>query len=468
MIYFISLGFGASLTFLILLWKRTCFHNVAEGSIGLVNELLGEADDDVLIKQIQSSTNKLLIDLFKMFLLIVVAIAIGSIPVVVYCVAISKSISELDLSSLYSIISISIGASLPFIIPFNKKSNNGYSELSKLLHRMMLDNYNVAKKLFSIESKSITKKGLKTRNDFVVISGLARAGTTSLMSDLSDLDGFVSLSYANMPLLTAPNLWRKVYKPKHEKLKERSHKDGIMIGYNSTEALEEYFFKMMADDDYIHENYVSEYELGEEEYYNYLKYQRNIKNDDSKLYLAKNNNFLIRYNSLRQYNDDFLLFILFRDPLTHAASLMEKHKDYIKLQKEDDFVLEYMDWLGHHEFGLHQKQFLFNDSTLIEGEKDKIDYWLKIWINYYSHAIRINHKNTIFVDYANYCSNPTQIVSSIVNKAGLNVNLSELQPFNNRRKSNTEYSKDLLNRAENLYQELRTKVNPDYFSNTQI
>ena len=42
-----------------------------------------------------------------------------------------------------------------------------------------------------------------------------------------------------MPFLMSPKTWRKFYKPKEGKLKERSHKDGIMIGYNSNEALEE-------------------------------------------------------------------------------------------------------------------------------------------------------------------------------------------------------------------------------------
>lgn len=459
MIYYLVLTVGAFLTFSVLFWKRLVFHKVAEGSIGLVNELLGEsADEDLLIKQIQASTNILLLDLLKMLLVVILAFVLGSLPIIIFIFTNGINFSEIDLSSFYSILAISIGASLPFFLPFSKKSIDGYSELSKLLHRMILDSYNVAMKLFNVESRKLTRSGAKTRTDFVIVSGLARAGTTSLMTDLSKISDFVSLSYANMPFLTSPNLWRKIYKPKQAALKERSHKDGIMIGYNSTEALEEYFFKMLANDSFINEEYLTEYEISKEDYEHYLTYQRNIKNDNKKIYLAKNNNFLLRYRSLRELNNDFLLFILFRDPLTHAASLMEKHRDYIKLQKDDNFVIEYMDWLGHHEFGLHQKQFVFNGSTeIVQGDRDNLDYWLQIWINYYSNTIKIDHPNTIFIDYQEYCSNPSEIISMVLERAGVKANIIDLKPFKNNRKSELICSKELLNKAQNLYSQLQKK-----------
>ena len=83
------------------------------------------------------------------------------------------------------------------------------------------------------------------------MTGLARAGTTSLMNHLATIETFKSLSYANMPLLLAPNTWAKFYKPKNQELKVRSHNDGIKIGLESNEALEEYFFKAISDDSFI-------------------------------------------------------------------------------------------------------------------------------------------------------------------------------------------------------------------------
>jgi len=189
--------------------------------------------------------------------------------------------------------------------------------------------------------------------------GLARAGTTSLMLNLSKIEQFASLSYANMPMLTAPNLWHKIYHPKSKKLKERSHQDGILIGLESKEALEEYFFKMQSKDAFVKDDFLLRHDITKEEYKAYIDYQSIVKNDNEKVYLAKNNNFILRYESIRLHNSQFVLLLLFRDPLSHAASLLDKHIYYSKTQQEDPFVLEYMNWLGHHEFGNNQKTFAF-------------------------------------------------------------------------------------------------------------
>jgi len=460
--YNLTLVIASFVIFWILLRKRIVFQKVAEGSIGLVNELLGDTgvDDDDLIKKIQGSTNKLLLDLLYMFILIIVSLLFGALPVYLFFLLDIIPYNGLHLSSFYSILALSIGATIPFVIPSNNKKSESYSELSKLLHRMILDNYNVAKKLFQIESKRISKKGIVIKPEFVIITGLARAGTTSLMTELSKLPEFVSLNYANMPFLTSPNFWQKIYKPKKDKLRERSHKDGIMMGFNSTEALEEYFFKMLANDEFIHEDYLKEYKLSSDDLENYLIYQRNIRGDNDKYYLAKNNNFLLRYKSLRSYNDQFIVFILYREPLSHAASLMEKHREYIKLQTEDPFVLEYMNWLGHHEFGLNQKQFLFNESDKIQdGDRNTLDYWLMIWINYYSFALEIEHPNTVFINYEDYCTKPKQVISVVLNKIGLSASLPEFSAFINNRKPDSDYSDNLLNNATDIYRKLKEKDN---------
>ena len=330
MIYYAILLISFFIIFLFIRLNRVAFQKLAKSSLELVNGLMAETDEDEKIKHVQQKTNGLVAALFKMFLVIIIAFAVGSIPIIIYALVTETNYQDLDFSSFYAILFLSLGATIPFIIPSGKKKTSDYSELSQLLHRMALDNYNISNRLFKRERKKIRKKGFSKKPDFVIVSGLARAGTTSLMNDLSEVDGFVSLNYANMPFLMAPNTWRKFYKPKTEKLKERSHKDGIMIGYNSNEALEEYFFKVKADDAFIKADHLTEYSISEETYNDYLDYQNIIKPDDKKTYLAKNNNFILRYNSMRDFNGEFIMVLMFRDPLTHAASLMEKHIEYQK------------------------------------------------------------------------------------------------------------------------------------------
>ncbi len=458
MIYYSVLVISFFIIGLIIRLNRFVFHALAENSLALVNELIANIDEDLKIERVQKYTNKLAVSLIKMLLYILFAFAVGSIPIVLFCLITGTPYQNIVFSSFYSILFISIGATIPFLIPFPGQKKSSYSELSQLLHRMALDNYNISNKLFKRETKKIKRKNLEKRNDFVIVSGLARAGTTSLMNDLAKIDHFVSLSYANMPFLMCPNIWAKFYKPKNTEVKERSHKDGIMIGLNSNEALEEYFFKVKADDSYISENKLSEYKISAEDYSDYLDYQSIIKLNNDKIYLAKNNNFMLRYESVRELNDDFLMVILYRDPLTHAASLMEKHRSYKQLQQDDPFVLEYMNWLGHHEFGLNQKPFIFSTSTYtFDDEKDTLDFWLKTWINYYSYALTINHPKTLFINYDAYCKNPGETVSTILEKVGIQADLPDYKPFHNTRNSGDSTTGELVEKALAVYKQLAEK-----------
>ena len=75
--------------------------------------------------------------------------------------------------------------------------------------------------------------------------------------------------------------------------------------------------------------------------------------------------------------------------LVLKISDVEMHNNFSIDQEKDPFILEYMNWLCHHEFGLNQKYFNLDKSTL-DGEKSTLNYWLKIWINFY-------HRISLFV-----------------------------------------------------------------------
>lgn len=459
MILYYSVLFTAFfLLALVIRINRFVFYDLAENSVSLVNYLISDIEEDIKINKVQKTTNKLVVSLFKMSLVFILSIAIGGIPVIIYALLTQTEFQNLDFTSFFPILIISSGATLAFIIPIGKKSESPYSELSQLLHKLALDNYYISNKLFKQETKKIKRKNLLRGEKFVIVSGLARAGTTSLMNDLANIDDFVSLGYANMPFLLCPNIWAKFYNPKNKQLKERSHKDGIMIGLNSNEALEEYFFKVKANDAYIKDHHLSEYEISPDDYNDYLDYQSIIKPDNKKIYLAKNNNFILRYKSVRDYNDNFIMVILYRDPLSHAGSLMEKHRDYTSLQSEDPFVLEYMNWLGHHEFGKNQKPFVFRNSDYIpDHEKETLDYWLERWINFYSHVLTIDHPNTILINYNTYCNEPGKTIEAILKKTGIATDVPNIQPFKNRRKLNAEFSRDVYEASMEVYNKLNNR-----------
>ncbi len=456
-IYAVAVAIGFFLLAYSIRIFRAPFYSIALKSVGVVDALLLKIDEDEKVQLVQKRNNQLIVALLKVIGVIFLSIAIGSIPIILFLLFTGKGQESIEFSSTASIIALTVGSSIGFFVPLKKKQKSeGYSELSQLLHRMALNHYALSYRLYKMEAKKLPKRGVNPKNQYLIISGLARAGTTSLMNKLVENSAFASLSYANMPFLTAPNYWSRIYKPKDKSKKERSHKDGIMIGLDSFEALEEYFFKVIANDSYISEESVNVYELTDSEKSDYLNYQAVVRSSDDKIYLAKNNNFLLRYQSLRATNKEFIAVFMFREPLTHAASLLEKHKEFSASQKEDPFFLEYMNWLGHHEFGLNQKHFQFDEKDSIKT-KDKLslDYWLEVWINYYSYLLTIDRKGALFIDYNAYCENPKTILAKIFQSIGVNDELQLSPRFINNRKVDLPYTDELLQKANEIHSQLK-------------
>jgi len=447
MLFFFLLTASAFAGMWLLRFFRGNFYRLAENTLATLDVMLSSADDDEKLELMQRYTGKMVVYLLLVVLLLAVAVLIIISP---YHIP--------DLSSLPAwaeVLAISLGASLPFFVPL-PKSASGYSEPAKLLHRLVLNNYALQLKLFKRELKKVQGKAKDER--FIIVSGLARAGTTSLMNVLAENQQLKSLHYGQMPFLLSPNTWSRIYKPKGKKELERSHKDGIKISLRSNEALEEHFFKAITGDRFIGDETITQHQVSSEEYAHYLNYQKLVAKDTSSIYLAKNNNFILRYRAFRKFNDKFCFIILFRHPLYHAASLLEKHKQYIQLQSEDPFVLEYMDWLGHHEFGQNHKWFSLDGSQPPQESKDSLDYWLQVWINYYQYAQNIEHTNSIFIDYQDFCERPKQTLEVVQQRFPELSSQATVSSFSNPRKVELAHDQKLLQTALKIYENLQAKV----------
>ena len=219
--------------------------------------------------------------------------------------------------------------------------------------------------------------------------------------------------------LLSTNLWRKIYNPKNNILKRRAHNDEIKFGFNSIEAFEEFYFKVFLDNQFIARQSLLEHHINDKVYQDYLCYQSLIKSKkENPTYLSKNNNLILRYNSLRKHNQQFKIIVLFRHPLEHSASLLNQHKHFCKLQTNDPFILEYMNWLGHHEFGLNHKYFKFQSNRYPSTHNPSTaNYWLEIWIGYYTKILTmLEDKNLVVVNYSDLCTQPSQVLSMLKSK----------------------------------------------------
>ena len=428
--------------------NRNNFYSLALASVGLLDDILKTEDDDEKLIRVQRKTKELIVLLIKVFILIFVCITIFLIWIFFFELILSIDLNKNN----PSIIAFSVGASIPFLLPI--KNSSSYSEVSQLFHKLTLDNPNLGLRLLQREIKKYSSKSEK-KEKFLIVSGLARSGTTSMMNALSKNQIFDSLSYSNMPFLLSPKTWGKVYRPSGKKRKERRHGDGIFVNENSNEALEEYFFKSILKDSFITSSSLVKHALSEESYELYLRYQGLISASPKRYYLAKNNNMLLRYESLRNFNKNFIFLLLFRDPLSHAFSLYQMHNNFSSEQEKDPFIIEYMNWLVHHEFGLNHKYFDLDKSKL-DGDKSTLNYWLKIWINFYRYAEKIKDANTYFICYETYCEKPNFILSKILKKFN-NPLATESKPYLQRKQVKEKYSAKILNEAMIIYNKLKNK-----------
>ena len=310
-----------------------------------------------------------------------------------------------------------------------------YSNIQKFLHDFVLSKKIINRSLFELE-KIIYLKNKDVKNQsHVFITGLPRSGTTSLLNFLFLSDEYASLTYNDMPFILSPN-FSKLFHKKNIKKKERLHGDGINFDNNSPEALDEVFFNN--DEEFI-----------ENELLNYLQLILLSKNKFK--YLSKNNLNFKRIDLIKSILPNSIFLIPIRDPLQHANSLLTQHLNFSQLQKKDDFIRRYMNYLGHNEFGLNHKPW--NDPINYQ-DCNKIDYWLEQWFLFYKNIFNKFQSNTncYFVIYeeltkVNYIKT---LLKKINFKKFENIDLNYFKN-SNKKELNIDFSNNFYENAKNVY-----------------
>lgn len=316
-----------------------------------------------------------------------------------------------------------------------------YSRLQKIFHDIVLHKKFINKSLFEIEKIIHLKKKDISNESHIFITGLPRSGTTSLLNFLFKTCEYVSLTYQNMPFVLSP-FFSKIFNKKKFQKKERLHGDGITINLKSPEALDEIFF-------------CNNEEFIKRELTNYI--QLILDCEKKEKYLSKNNLNYKRINLIKSILPNSIFLIPIREPLQHAYSLLKQHLNFIKLQKNDDFVRRYMNYLGHNEFGLNHKPW--NDPINFT-DLNNINYWLEQWYLFYQNIYNNykSHKNCYFIIYENLIN---QDYLKVLTKK---INLKQVENLNfnyfknsNQKDINVKYEKSIYLKSKDLYKNFENK-----------
>ena len=342
------------------------------------------------------------------------------------------------------------------------KDSEAYSASSKILHQISLGTPFVGEALFDLEKSLYTSKSQEVSADkHVFVCGLARAGTTVLMRRLYESEQFCSLTYRDMPFVLAPNLWRRLSKHswKSKETQERVHGDGLMVNYDSPEALEEVFWKTQCGSDYIKSDCLVPMSADEEVLQDFRTYISLVMREcPDKRYLSKNNNNILRLRSIIEAFPNATILIPFRQPEQQAYSLLRQHQRFTRLHSTDHFARKYMNWLVHHEFGADHRPFRFEQGEPQTGDPAKLEYWLNAWVNTYTNILDHLPSQALLVCYETLCSEREIVWKSLAERINVVPGKGGLTFSGAFHEINHSLPTDLLEHANKLYSHLCEKA----------
>ncbi|MBF0370653.1 MAG: sulfotransferase [Magnetococcales bacterium] len=229
----------------------------------------------------------------------------------------------------------------------------------------------------------------------IFITGLARSGTTILLSILSSIPGVATHRYRDFPFLMTPYFWNRLQNlfSREEQPVERPHQDRIRITRESPDAFEEplwhHFFPHLHDPGKNHLLDASQESPEFERFFvDHLKKIVLIRGGQR--YLSKGNYNLTRIAYLAKLFPDARFLVPVRDPVSHVHSLVRQHCLFEGYAQSDPRVPHYLEAAGHFEFGpqrvpIHLSRSRTNDILGAWQGGDDYRGYAMLWADLYGY-----------------------------------------------------------------------------------
>lgn len=320
-----------------------------------------------------------------------------------------------------------------------------YNFFQKILHDLVFKLQIINTSLYELEKFLYLKKSVNYKNNIhVFISGMPRSGTTSLLNFIYSSNIFGSLKYENMPFLLSPNLLKIFNKNSFIKKRERLHSDGIYYDISSPESFDEVFF----------ENFKGKFDI---EFINYVNLI--LLSEKKSRYISKNNLSYKRIESISANLPNSIFLIPIRHPYQTANSLLNQHINFSRMQKKNDFILRYMNYLGHNEFGLNHK--FWNKPKQFQ-DVNSVNYWVEQWFLFYKDIFTKFKfkKNCYFIIYENL--EKKEYIDRLCNTLNITNNDETIFFKNNNKNINYVFDENISKLSLNLYKEIKNtnSLNP--------
>ncbi|MHB9112595.1 MAG: sulfotransferase [Thermoleophilia bacterium] len=340
-------------------------------------------------------------------------------------------VMDITLSPMFIlIVSVVFVAALLFSYKKGASGTSSYSALDRLLHRLAFNTSVAQIAVGDFENRIYAKELAKCRVDRpVFITALPRAGTTLLLECFARLPEFASHRYRDMPFVLTPCLWSRFSTRfrQDSELRERAHGDGMLVNVDSPEALEELLWKTFWRQHYQSDRITpwridEENDEFEEFFRNHMRkimLVRRGQDAPQARYVSKNNLNISRIQTLRMLFPDSLIIVPFREPVDHAASLLEQHQNFLRVHEEDAFAAKYMRAIGHFDFGQNLRPVDFDGwlDKRMTKDAENLAFWLEYWVAGYRHLLAEKVDGMYFVGFQSFCDNPEQGLRTLAETA---------------------------------------------------
>ncbi|MEM9736163.1 MAG: sulfotransferase, partial [Pseudomonadota bacterium] len=267
--------------------------------------------------------------------------------------------------------------------------SRAYSAADRTIHKIATGQPDLQRSLARLEERLWRRElaGIEPGPP-IFITSLPRAGTTLLLEVLAAHPDLTSHTYRHMPFLMCPLLWDRLSRGfrQREAKRERAHGDGMAVGYDSVEAFEEIlwmaFFPDRFQKDRIRPWTERTKSLGLPEFLTRHMAKMVLLSGGASRYVSKNNANIARIGWLSRALPEAAIVVPFREPSGHIRSMLRQHRGFAEAQKDAPFVREYMESIGHFEFGEAHRPIDFGGwlEGAAELSPETEAYWARYWV----------------------------------------------------------------------------------------
>lgn len=265
------------------------------------------------------------------------------------------------------------------------------------------------------------------------ITGLARSGTTILLEYMAKHPEVVTHRYRDFPYIYTPYFWQKLSRPfiKRDALKERAHRDRLMVNADSPESMEEMLWAHFLTENEPLQDHILDQNFSHPAFETF--YRQHIKKllvtRKGTRYASKANYCLTRIRYLNGLFPDAKFLVLVRKPDHFVASCLKQDKLFTEEQRKDTSRLLHTNSTQHFEFGLNKRVISFGNNdkqqeiaALLQSNEqmDRVKGWATYWNEAYQHVLSLLEDQALratiqLVRYETLCV-ATKTTLSTVNK----------------------------------------------------